>query len=77
VKLKTWLKKNKMTQAQFAKLVGCDQPHVSDLMNGKVTPGVRTIIKIAEATDNDVTYDDWIKERLEAGRTKYTKEKTR
>lgn len=68
MKLKAWLKKNKMTQAQFAKLVGCDQPHVSDLVNGKVTPMLQLVAYIHRETKGAVQYEDWIKPKTKERR---------
>lgn len=61
MKLKAWLKKEKMSQVAFAKLIESDQAHVSDLVNGKVLPSLLTVSAIAEATKGKVEFTDWIK----------------
>lgn len=63
MKLKAWLKLHRMTQAAFAKLVATDQAHVSDLVNGKVSPMLQLVSRIEKATKGDVKYEDWVKRR--------------
>lgn len=59
--LAAWLKQQKMTQAQFAKLIGSDQGHVSDLVRGKLRPRANNIARIEKATKGAVRFDDWLK----------------
>lgn len=59
MKLKAWLKKNKITQATFAKLVGTAQPHISDLVTGKVIPMLELAAKIKCKTRGAVAFADW------------------
>jgi predicted XRE-type DNA-binding protein len=66
VKLKEWLAQQAMTQEAFAKLLGSDQPHVSDLVRGKIRPRLDSIVKIEEVTKGAVKAQDWLepKKRL-------------
>lgn len=59
MKLRDWLKQQKMTQAKFARLIRTDQGHVSDLVTGKVQPSLPTIVVIEKATKGQVAYQDW------------------
>ncbi len=57
--LREYLKKRKMTQAEFAKLISSDQAHVSELVNGKTRPSIRTTLLIHKATKGTVSLMDW------------------
>jgi len=62
VTLAQWLKQQKMTQAAFAKLIGSDQSHISDLVRGKMRPRAHNIELIAKATKGAVKFEVWLKE---------------
>jgi len=63
MKLKAWLKKKKMSQTAFAKMIKSDQGHVSMLMNGKVSPNMTTVSAIAKVTKGAVDFKDWLSKR--------------
>lgn len=60
--LQAWLEQQSMTQAQFARLIGSDQGHVSDLITRKVRPKLPSMERIHNATKGAVTYSDWAQE---------------
>lgn len=60
MKLREWLKKNKMSQEKFSKLLKTDQAHISKLVNGKVRPTMDTMELIEAKTKNEVTLRDWM-----------------
>lgn len=60
MKLGEYLKKNKLTQAEFAKKIDSHQAHVSELIAGKVLPRIPTIALIRDATGGAVDYADWL-----------------
>lgn len=68
MKLGEYLKKNGLTQAQFAKKIGSCQAHVSELISGKVTPRIPTISLIRDATSGAVDYGDWLKAVVKRGK---------
>lgn len=57
--LSDWLQKTNMTQAAFAKLIGSDQGHVSDLVHRKVQPKFSSMALISTVTKGAVTFTDW------------------
>jgi predicted XRE-type DNA-binding protein len=59
--LAQWLKQQKMSQAAFAKLIGSDQSHISDLVCGKMRPRAENIELITKATKGAVKFEDWVK----------------
>jgi transcriptional regulator with XRE-family HTH domain len=59
VKLKAWLRREKMTQAGFAKLIGSVQSHISELASGKAHPMLEMVWRIKKATNGAVDYPDW------------------
>lgn len=64
MKLAAWMKKHKITQATLAKWLDTNQPHVSDLVNEKVSPTLDTMARIRKVTKSKVDYSDWVtKER--------------
>ncbi len=63
MRLKKWLKEHQMSQAAFAKVIRTDQAHVSDLVNGKVSPKMDTVFAIEKATKGDVAYVDWVSKK--------------
>jgi transcriptional regulator with XRE-family HTH domain len=52
-----------MTQAEFARLIGSDQGHVSDLVRGKMRPRASNIERITKVTKGAVRFEDWLGER--------------
>lgn len=57
--LSEWLIRQNMTQSAFAKLIGSDQGHVSDLVHRKVQPKLASMERIAVVTKGAVTFIDW------------------
>lgn len=60
MKLTEWMDKMGLSQAETAKLVGTDQPHISNLAAGKVRPTVSTIERIHKVTKGEVSYPDFL-----------------
>ncbi|WP_367376575.1 transcriptional regulator [Hafnia alvei] len=53
--LKTYLKSNRITQQQFADIVGCSQSSISSVIKGKSKFGPETAVEVAAATNYKVT----------------------
>ena len=58
MKLLDYLKKNKISQGEFARIVGVPQPSVFHWVNGTV-PTLKVMPKIYLATNGEVTANDW------------------
>lgn len=59
MKLDDFLTQQSLTEAEFADLVGCSQPHVNRLRHGKMLPKPGLLAKIHQATGGKVTATDW------------------
>ncbi len=59
MKLKEYLKKNKVTQAALARKVGTSKPHMSRIIKG-TTPSVVLMKRIERATKGQVTIEELI-----------------
>jgi len=57
--------KPKITDTAFGVLVGLSQAHVNRLRNGKNKPSWEVAARIAAATKNKVTLNDWYTEAAE------------
>lgn len=55
LRIKEVLKEKKMTVVSLASSVGMAQPSMSNIVNGKSTPSLETLEKIANALDVDIT----------------------
>lgn len=60
MRLKDWLKKQKLSQAAFAKKIKSSQGHISELASGKMRPTLETVGMIAKATKGAVSVNDWL-----------------
>lgn len=60
MKLYNYLKKNKITQSAFARLLGIHINHMSRIVLQKINPSVSLANKIVELTDGEVTFEDLI-----------------
>lgn len=60
--LETYLRKHRLSQREFAELVGCTQPRICQLLAGD-RPSFSLAVKIALATGGDVRFDDWLPAR--------------
>ena len=59
MKLKEYLKKNKIKVSDFAASIGCAQPTISGYLTGaRPNPRPCIALKIVEATNNEVSLDD-------------------
>lgn len=58
MRLKDYLKAAGMTRAEFAKMVGCEQPTVSRYLRGRV-PAPEVMARIVAATNGAVTPNDF------------------
>lgn len=61
MKLKEYLKKNKITIKSFSDLIGCHRVHLNGVMNGVRTPSRVLEISIYMATKGSVK-PDWMPE---------------
>lgn len=73
MKLKEWLSKEGLTQEAFAKLLGSDQGHVSDLVRGKVRPRLDSVARIEEVTKGVVRAQDWLEPKKQKVRVEKLK----
>lgn len=55
LKIKEVLKENKTTVVALAEAVGITQPNMSNIVNGKSTPSLETLEKIANALNVPIT----------------------
>ncbi len=55
LKIKDVLKEKKVTVVSLAGMIGITQPNMSNIVNGKSTPSLETLEKIANALDVDIT----------------------
>ncbi len=53
--IKDVLKEKKITAVSLASTVGITQPNMSNIVNGKSTPSLETLEKIANALEVDIT----------------------
>lgn len=58
-KLKTYLKKTKMTQAMFAEKAGITNAYASQLVSGARTPSLAMARKISTITNGAVPMSSW------------------
>ncbi len=58
--LKKWLKKNNISTKEFAGLIGVSISYVNYITSFKRTPSLRLLKKILEATNNQLTINDFI-----------------
>lgn len=54
-RIKDLLKEKKMTVVSLAGVIGITQPNMSNIVNGKSTPSLETLEKIANALNVEVT----------------------
>lgn len=64
--LAAWLKKHEMTQQEFSKLSGIEQPLVSRYVTGKGHPKAENILAIEKATHGEVALEDWARSQRSA-----------
>lgn len=55
-KLREYRKRNRLSQIEFANLVGLKQPSISEYEKGRKRPGKRAAKQIAQATGIDIAY---------------------
>lgn len=70
-----YLEKTKQSQAGFARLLGVAPSYVSMLLNGKVWPTRRFMLRVLAATQGQVTPNDLIGVDLKAYRNPQQKAK--
>ena len=58
-KLSDYMKAKKITQVEFAEMVGVSQPMVSLMMRGMVEPSPRVAIKIQNITRGAVPFESF------------------
>jgi transcriptional regulator with XRE-family HTH domain len=73
VKLKEWLSNEGLTQEAFAKLLGSDQGHISDLVLGKVRPRLDSVARVEEVTKGAVKAQDWLEPKKQKVRVEKLK----
>jgi len=59
MKLKEYLEKTGLTQADFGKRVRCSQGYVSLLASGKRSPSFSVALRIQKKTGGAVSWTDW------------------
>ena len=59
MKLSAWRKKNELTQAELAELLGSNQGHISELESGAHKPKLETMLTVSRITKGKVTLQDW------------------
>jgi len=68
MKLRTWLRKNKISQRRFALELGIHWRHLNNLLAGRRNPSAALMLKIENATRGEVTLRDMLdKEQLKQG----------
>ena len=55
LRIKDVLKEKKVTVVSLAGMIGITQPNMSNIVNGKSTPSLETLEKIASALEVDIT----------------------
>lgn len=55
LRIKDVLKEKKVTVVSLAGMIGITQPNMSNIVNGKSTPSLETLEKIANALEVDIT----------------------
>lgn len=73
MKLREWLQQQALTQEAFARLLGSDQGHVSDLVRGKVRLRLDSVVKIEEVTKGAVRAQDWLEPKKQKVRVEKLK----
>lgn len=58
MKLNEYLQKNKLTQVEFAKIIGVTKPVISRIVNRKKNVSIQVIKRIEEATKGEVQFSD-------------------
>lgn len=66
MKLDDYLNKHGITEAAFAALIGVNQSSVNRMRKGLIRPDISTLKRIVEATDGNVTLDDFLREQKPA-----------
>jgi len=62
MKLKQYLKDNKIRMRDFAKIIGVHELTVLRLRDGETNPSLQTALKIRDATEGQVGIEDLVKE---------------
>lgn len=62
MKLKEYLTKSDITQAQFGRKTGISVAALSQYITGKAVPSLQTAVKIWKATKRKVRPEEWIDE---------------
>ncbi len=57
--LDKFLSSSPLTDEAFGQLIGCSQSQVSRLRRGESQPSPERIARIRDATNGDVTFEDW------------------
>jgi len=58
--LANFISDQKITQSSFAKMVGISDAYLSQILTGVRKPSFRIMLKISEATHDEVGLDSWI-----------------
>lgn len=58
MRLSEYLKETKLTQEEFAALVGVTRPFITNILNGKRNPSIQLAIRIDEVTNGKVPLKD-------------------
>lgn len=60
--LRSWLKANRVSQAELASHIGVEQSHLSKMMNGLSSPSAQTAWLIECATGGEITMQHWARQ---------------
>ena len=61
-----WLGKNRVKQADFARSIGCSEPHLSLVAQGKRGVSLELALSIERETHRGVTVEQLLDSKLEA-----------
>lgn len=54
-----YLKRNGLSQKEFAATVGCSGAHLNEIIKGKKTPGLELAFEIDKATAGEIPLTSW------------------
>lgn len=60
MKLNDYLKKYKISQPEFAKNINYSRGNLNRVLRGQFVPSMKTLLKIKKATNNEVSFEDFV-----------------
>lgn len=67
MKLQKWLESEGMSQADLARVIGCNKSQISRWLAGECLPPHKRVIAIQKLTKNAVSPEDWYKQARAKG----------